>query len=245
MIDLIQQFVLRNMKHIPYFFERKPRFHLTQYNYALMGQLSASLLHDILTPITTLSIGANIADDEAKLALTPVINESTRQITEFVDIMRQFLHECGTERVVHINDEIRKSIRLMSHKGIQNGIQIQFLELDQVHSIAHPLYVYQIIVNLVSNAIDASAQGSEKKVILIIKKQEKSFTIECKDFGPGISPDVRRIMFKPGFTTKQDGHGFGLYSVRHIVTQSLGGTLSVYSEPNTGSLFFCRLPIRE
>lgn len=242
---LFQKFILRNMKHIPYFFERKPQFHFVQYNYALMGRLSASLLHDILTPITTLSLTSSASDKETVHELTPIINESTRQITEFVEIMRQFLHECGTERTVHINDEIRKSIRLMSHKAVQNGVQIQFLEFDQVHSLTHPLYIYQVIVNLVSNAIDASAHGSDKKVIIIIKKQEGSFTIECKDFGPGISPRVRKAMFKPGFTTKPDGHGFGLYSVRHIVTQSLGGTLSVYSEPNTGSLFFCRLPIRE
>lgn len=245
MIDLIQQFVIRNMQHIPYFFERKHGLHLTQYNYALMGRLSASLLHDILTPITALSMVSSVSERDAKSPLSVTVSESTRQITEFVDIMKQFLQECGTQRLLHINEEIRKSIRLMAHKALQNGVQIQFLELDQVHSTAHPLFIYQVIVNLVSNAIDASATSKDKKVILIIKRQEKIFTIECKDFGPGISRDVRKAMCKPGFTTKSDGHGFGLYSVRRIVTQSLGGTLSVYSEPDMGSLFSCRLPIRE
>jgi signal transduction histidine kinase len=245
MIAYIRKLATRNMKYIPNFFERKRTLTFAHYNYALIGKLSASLLHDILTPITALSIGTSVTDEDTRRELSPIVGQSAKQIREFVEIMRQFLHECDTSRTVHFNEEIRKSIRLMSHKAIQHDVQIQFLELDQVHSLAHPLHVYQIIVNLVSNAIDASTQSQNRKVILIIKKQDKWFTIDCKDFGPGIPSDVRKGMYRPGFTTKHDGHGFGLYSVKSIVTRSLGGELSVHSEPGEGSLFSCRLPLRE
>lgn len=245
MINLIQQLVVRNIKSIPYFFHKNPAFNLDQTNYALIGKLSTSLLHDILTPITSLTLGVSAYQDETSDVIKPVIDNSARQIKEFVDIMRDFLKESDNESVVHINKEIHKSILLMSHKALQHGVQVQFLEFDQVFSRAHPLYVYQIVVNLISNAIDASMESTTKKVIVLLKKEKDSYIIECKDFGTGIPLKHFREICKMGYTTKCSGSGFGLYSVKHIVTQRLYGELKIYSEPDEGSLFSCRLPIRK
>ena len=245
MIDLIQQLVVRNIKSIPYFFQKNSVFNLDQTNYALIGKLSASLLHDILTPITSLTLGVSAYQGETADEIKPVIDNSTRQIKEFVDIMKDFLKENDSESVVHINKELHKSIMLMSHKAMQHGVQIQFMEFDQVYSRAHPLYIYQIVVNLISNAIDASSECATKKVIVLLKKEKSSFVIECKDFGTGIPLKHVREICKMGFTTKCSGSGFGLYSVKHIVTQRLYGELKIHSEPDEGSLFSCRLPIRK
>ncbi len=218
---------------------------MNQNNYAMIGKLSTSLLHDILTPITSLTIGASAYQGEMAHEMKPIIDNSTRQIKEFVDIMKDFLIENDSESVVHVNKEIHKSIKLMSHKAIQQGVQIQFLEFDQVYSRAHPLYIYQIVINLISNAIDASTDCATKKVIVLLKKEKGLYIIECKDFGTGISFRHINEVCKMGYTTKCSGSGFGLYSVKHIVTQRLYGELKIHSEPDEGSLFSCRLPIRK
>jgi signal transduction histidine kinase len=218
---------------------------MDQSNYALIGRLSASLLHDILTPITSLTLSTSLLEKEHARDVGPIIDQSALQIKEFVDIMREFLQENDTERITHINKEIHKAILLMSHKANQHGVQIQFLEFDQIYSRVHPLYIYQILVNLISNAIDASSECATKKVIIVLKRDRYFYTIESKDFGIGIPAGSSRKIFKAGFTSKVDGFGFGLYSVKHIVTQLMYGELKIYSEPNEGSLFSCRLPIRK
>jgi sensor histidine kinase regulating citrate/malate metabolism len=177
--------------------------------------------------------------------ITPLIEHSTSQIKEYVHIMKDFLSENQTESLLHINQEITKSITLLKHQALLHTVQIQYLEFDQIYSKAHPLYIYQIIINLLSNAIEASKESSIKKVIIILKKQNNSYCIECKDFGCGISKEISSHIGIHHISSKSSSRGFGLYSVHHIVKHILGGKLSIQSEPDNGSLFSCILPIRK
>ncbi len=235
---------MRNIKNISHFFKRKhPEFKFGYHNHALIGKLSASILHDILTPITSLSIG--VSTEHTGSVSESIIDSSTRQIREFVDLMKNFLKEHNEDEVIHINKEICRSIKLMTHKAISNGVQIQFIEFDQVWSRAHTLHIYQVVINLISNAIDASHNSTHKKIIVILKKDRDSFVIECKDFGCGIPQDNLKKICTPSFTTKSSGWGFGLYSTQFVVTQYLYGTLDIQSEEGSGSLFSCKLPVRK
>lgn len=242
MTEILHKLV-RSIQYVPYFLQKKTELGITQQNYALMGRLTASLLHDILTPITSLNLGSSLLQEDPT-RIRPVIKNSADQVTEFVEIMKEFLHEYEKEKQAHINNEIRRAIQLMRHKAQEHGIKIRFLEFDQVHSLTHPIYMYQILINLITNAIDASIASERKEVIIVLKKQKKSFIIECKDFGSGISEEQLKKIFSPGFTTKEDGFGLGLYSVRRIIKQHLHGNFSVHSEPEQGSLFSCQIPIR-
>jgi sensor histidine kinase regulating citrate/malate metabolism len=159
--------------------------------------------------------------------------------------MKDFLNETQVESVVHVNKEILKCITLLQHKALEQGIQIQYIEFDQVHTQIQPLHIYQIIINLLSNAIEASLTTQNKKIILILKKEKDSFCIECKDFGTGIAPETLTKIGTYNFSTKSPSRGFGLYSLQHIVTYILNGTVTIQSEPDMGSLFSCKLPLRK
>jgi signal transduction histidine kinase len=243
MNDSIRKIIIRNFKKIPYFFEQKPKYYIEQNNYALIGKLSTSLLHDILTPLTSLSLSADIEEKINTQNLKPIIKHSTDQIQEYVKIMRDFLTETKSSSPIHINSEITKCITLLMHKAITHNIQIQYIEFDQIYSQIHPLHVYQIIINLLSNAIEASDISKTKKIILIIKKEKDTCIIECKDFGTGMSKETLSKIGTCNFSTKSIHRGFGLYSVQHILTDILNGELRIQSEPNNGSLFSCTLPI--
>lgn len=246
MKQIINKILIGNLKKIPYFFEQKEHQYTSHNNYALIGKLSTSLLHDILTPLTSLYLTTSIttgAHNEKQI--TPIIEHSTSQIKEYVTIMKDFLSEHHTESLLHINKEISKCIILLKHQALLHNVQIQYLEFDQIQSKAHPLYIYQIIINLLSNAIEASKESQVKKVIIILKKHKNSYCIECKDFGAGISEKIYSKIGTYHISTKSDSRGFGLYSVYHIVKHVLKGTISIQSEPNNGSLFSCVLPIRE
>lgn len=238
----INKLVLRNFKRIPHFFKLEPKFHIEHDNYALIGKLSTSLLHDILTPLTSLSLTCEIGESYTK-SIQPIIKNSSSQIQEYVHIMRDFMCEYQNTSLIHVNKEISKCILLLKHKAIEHNVQIQYIEFDQVYSFIHPLHIYQIIINLLSNAIEASSESETKKIILILKNERNNFYIECKDFGVGMCSKTLKKLGVQNFSTKSTSRGFGLYSVKHIVHKLLNGELYIKSEPLCGSLFSCRIPL--
>jgi two-component system sporulation sensor kinase B len=242
MKQFIDNVVVRNFKKIPYFFEPKETHLVEQSGYALMGKLSASLLHDILTPLTSLGLSSSLNGIQPSI-LTPLIKHSTDQIQEYIHIMKNFLNENPTDTLLHVNSEILNCITLLKHKALASGVQIQFVELDQVYASIYPLHMYQIIINLLANAIEASEHTESKKIILIIKKEYETFWIECKDFGMGMSQETLDKIGHSNFSTKSCTRGFGLYSVKHIIEKILNGKLIIQSEPDNGSLFSCILPL--
>lgn len=104
--------------------------------------------------------------------------------------------------------------------------------------------VLQILVNLIGNAKRAlkDSNQSDKKLTLITRTEGDDVLVEVKDNGIGISAENLKKIFSHGFTTRHDGHGFGLHSSA-IAAQESGGSLAVSSEgPGLGATFTLRLP---
>ncbi len=235
----IQNFIQRNFKKIPYFFERKIEFNNESYNYMLFGKLSSSILHDILTPLTSLLLATETKQNIHK----KIIKDSTRELRQYVEILRNFTYQNILETPLHVNKEISKSIILLRHKSIMHNVQIQFIEFDQIYSKIQPLHLYQIIVNLISNAIEGSLDSETKKVILTLKKTSDHFEITCRDFGKGIPQDILKRIGKDIKSTKSHTRGFGLYSIYNTVEKILCGKITVHTKENFGTIFICKIPI--
>jgi signal transduction histidine kinase len=119
----------------------------------------------------------------------------------------------------------------------QQGIESTFLYGD-------PNALYQVITNLVRNAVDASSDGTEPVVVGLARAGDV-LTLSVRDRGTGIPPaDLERI-FEAGFTTKApgSGSGMGLAIVRELTQDMFGGTVRVESEPGHGSTFIVALPV--
>ena len=104
----------------------------------------------------------------------------------------------------------------------------------------------QILGNLLSNARDAlreREQGPRELTVRLRPASEGSFVIDVEDTGSGIGPESMKQLFEFGFTTKKDGHGFGLHASANLAKE-MGGELSARSEGmNRGACFTVRLPI--
>lgn len=104
--------------------------------------------------------------------------------------------------------------------------------------------VLQILVNLIGNAKRALKDSNQpdKRIVLITRIEGDDVLVEVKDNGVGISAENLKKIFSHGFTTRHDGHGFGLHSSA-IAAQEAGGSLAVSSEgPGLGATFTLRLP---
>jgi signal transduction histidine kinase len=100
----------------------------------------------------------------------------------------------------------------------------------------------QVLVNLIQNAIDASADGQEIRVILD-GEGESMVTVSIQDDGAGISSDNLPKVFDPFFTTKENGTGLGLYAVHRIV-ENHKGQVEASSTSGVGTTIEIRLPRR-
>jgi signal transduction histidine kinase len=108
--------------------------------------------------------------------------------------------------------------------------------------------VLQILVNLLSNAkyaCDAADKNDRRVTVRIRKVREERVQIEVADNGEGIAPENLTRIFTLGFTTRKDGHGFGLHSAA-LTSRELGGSLSAHSDgPGWGATFTLEFPLAQ
>jgi two-component system NtrC family sensor kinase len=106
--------------------------------------------------------------------------------------------------------------------------------------------VLMILVNLISNAksaVDALPDGERRVSVSLVPGIDKRIRIEVRDNGVGIAPEMLTRIFQYGFTTREEGHGFGLHSSA-LAAQELGGSLSVHSDGlGQGATFTLELPV--
>ena len=105
--------------------------------------------------------------------------------------------------------------------------------------------IHQVVVNLLTNAIDACAE--DDGVVTVVTETEPEamgVRIDIQDNGCGIEPAIRERIFDPFFTTKPVGQGTGLgLAISYGIIQEHGGRIEVQSEPGKGSCFTVHLPI--
>lgn len=113
------------------------------------------------------------------------------------------------------------------------------LEVPSVHDLV------LIIGNIVENAFDVLKNFHGERIVnLSILDFDKEIVIVVEDSGPGMSEEVKKNLFKRGYTSKGGGHGFGLYLVKQSI-DNLDGTITVESTIGEGTIFTVRLPIKK
>ena len=123
----------------------------------------------------------------------------------------------------------------------------EYEELPNISVDKHQ--VLQILVNLISNAKHAlkAVEGHSNQLTLRLGRDldnQEMIHLEVQDNGVGIHPDNLKKIFSQGFTTKKDGHGFGLHSGA-LSAKLMGGSLTLHSEgEGKGATFRLRLPAK-
>lgn len=167
-------------------------------------------------------------------------------VKETISMQQSFAKVRGTREKVCPTQLFEEALKINIDSLTRHDIQVsrEFAnDLPSVNTEKHK--VLQILVNLISNAKQAmsNVEVDRKELIVRIIQNEDFVQLEVQDCGVGIAENNLNRIFKHGFTTKSEGHGFGLHSSANAA-QELGGSLSVFSEgKGRGATFTLRLPL--
>jgi PAS domain S-box-containing protein len=225
---------------------------------ATMGELAASLAHEISQPLTAILSNAQAAlrfirsnppeIDEVDAIIQDII-EDDRRAREFIQHLRAFFKRGELEKKsLDINRLINDAVSLFKSEAVFRHVFIETaLDLKLPAVLANEIHVQQVILNLVLNASESMLEVNDrpKKVVISTMRENAScLKIGIRDSGKGIDPENHAAIFKPYFTTKKDGMGMGLAICRSIV-EAHGGKIWVENNPDQGATFYFTLPIAD
>ena len=178
------------------------------------------------------------------------LTRNVGHIKTIVTTQQQLAKSSSLIETIAPSDFVEEALEMSGKIADRSQIRLirRFSRVPDVKTDRHR--VLQVLVNLISNAVDAMIECSSGKATLTLgimtsPDDDKIVRITVSDTGQGIDADVLTKIFTLGFTTKVDGHGFGLHSAALTATE-LGGTLNVSSKgPGRGAMFTLDLPMEQ
>jgi PAS domain S-box-containing protein len=224
---------------------------------ATMGQLTASITHEVTQPITAAHNNAGAALHflnrtppdltEVREALDCIVGDTAR-VGDIVDRIRAHIKKAPVKQDrLDLNDAIREVIALVGGEVAQHGVEVLArLEEGLPPVQGDRVQLQQVVMNLVLNALEAMGRfGADPRDLSISSevRDPRQLLVAIRDTGPGISPDSFERVFEPFYTTKDRGVGIGLSICRSIIDDHGGRLWAEANEPR-GAVFKFTLPAR-
>lgn len=221
---------------------------------AKFGELSQGLFHDLIGPLSTVSVSVEhlakkqISPTETYAITRKAVDASIR-MRSFMENIRSMMNSKISDQQQfnsNIKDALSVVLDLLSYKAKIASVYIKINHCQNISLNIHPVRLQQLLLNTISNAIEACEYGpnkNQKKIVINIKRKHEKALITISDNGPGIPSEYTDDLFCNPFTTKVYGTGIGLMTVRTIVEDELKGFISITNVPTGGTLCEISLPL--
>jgi len=221
------------------------------YRFAEFGRLSTGLFHDLINPLTALSLNIEqvknipnrgIAKTESYLNRAL---EAAKRMENFIIAIRKQMSQRENKTLFSATEEINQAIQVLDYKARKADVRINFFSPVDVQIYGDEIKFNQIITNLITNAVDAYTENERKKeVVICLKEKNDIINLSVEDWGCGIAKEFIDKIFQPFFSTKsfKQGTGIGLSLVKTIVEKDFRGAIEVESEKDKGSKFTIKFP---
>ena len=222
---------------------------------ALMGELAASLAHELNQPLTGIvtnaQVGQRLLDqrkwDAAEFReILQDIADDGRRAGEVIRSVRNMVKKGELPwELLDLNDVVTKATRLIKPDGLARGCEIRVdLEpnLPKIRGVR--IQLKQVLLNLIANAFDATEDPDpERRIVLLSTARDGAVGVQLtvRDFGVGLPAESKKI-FEQFFSTKRDGLGMGLVIARSII-EAHGGRLFADNVEGGGACFLFTLPV--
>jgi NO-binding membrane sensor protein with MHYT domain len=221
-----------------------------------MAELTASLAHEVNQPISAAVTNANacvrwLAGDppnleEARAAAMRIVSDGTRA-AEIINRIRLLFKKGTPEReLLDVNELIREMVVLLRSEAARYSITVRTdLAADLPQVIGDHVQLQQVMMNLISNSIDAmnDVDGTRELAIKSQRAENEQLMVSVSDTGVGLSPQQANEIFNAFFTTKAHGTGMGLSISRSIVASHNGRLWAANNSPR-GASFHVILPTK-
>ena len=221
-----------------------------------MGQLTASIAHEVNQPIAATMTNAQTAlrwlsfdppnMDGAREALDNIVRDAARA----GDVVHRIRNLTRRARTPHdrleINAAVQEVIELTHTEAMRNGVSVRTELAEGLPPVrGDRVELQQVVLNLILNAVEAMSgmsEGPRELRIATSKTDAGDILVAVSDSGPGLAPAVQENLFKAFHTTKPNGLGLGLSICRSIV-ESHGGRLWASANAPRGAVFQFTLPV--
>jgi signal transduction histidine kinase len=220
---------------------------------SVMGELSASLTHQLNQPIGAILMNAEeiqrmLESPELDLgslraAVGDIIQDDLRA-TETIKGLRNFFRRSEVEKSpLYIGDVVADVVRMVRSDALLRNVSLAFeAPAEPLRLAGDRIQLQQVILNLVLNAFDAVSEKEDlREVSISMSVDDDEVRVAVRDSGNGIDPAAIEHIFEPFFTTKPKGMGMGLAIARSII-KAHGGQISARRNPDRGSTFEIILP---
>jgi C4-dicarboxylate-specific signal transduction histidine kinase len=204
----------------------------------LQGKQLPSYLASLATRLTQ--------EQEKVLSEIAALSANIQHIKEVVSMQQSTAKTVGLTETLPVVDMVEDALRLNLGSLDRHSVKLvrEYAPVPPIPVEKHK--VLQILVNLIRNAKHACDDSGrdDKQITLCVASSDDTVKISVEDNGVGIVPENLTRIFGHGFTTRKEGHGFGLHSGA-LAAKELGGSLKAFSEgPGQGAIFTLELPLK-
>jgi PAS domain S-box-containing protein len=222
---------------------------------ATMGQLAASIAHEVKQPIAATVSNAQAGLrwlsreppdlEEVRQTLAQIVKDGNRA-ADVIGRIRDLIKKAPPRKMrLDINGAIREVIELTRGEALKNGVSVQTELANGLALIqGDRVQLQQVLLNLIINAIEAMSGASEGARELLVstgKAEAGGVLIAVRDSGPGLAPTTLDRLFGPFYSTKSSGLGLGLSICRSII-EAHGGRLWASTNVPRGAIFQFTVP---
>jgi PAS domain S-box-containing protein len=219
-----------------------------------MGELTASLAHELNQPLTSILSNARAAlrfleagrleTDQLREILEDIARDDKRAGDIIRSLRSMIKPEEGDQEIISMNDVLTEVSTLFHSEAIIRniGIEMDCANLLSLVSI-NKIQIQQVLINLMMNAAESMLDALDvRKIVLQTRAIDGgAVQVAVRDFGPGVEEEDLGKLFEPFFTTKRSGLGMGLSLSRSII-EAHGGHVWVKNNPDRGATFYFDLP---
>ena len=227
---------------------------------ASLGQLSASVAHEINNPVSGVLNLSKLMQrilkndgvppnriEEFRRYLAQVVNETTRVGRIVSDLLAFSRRSKPQSKRADLNTIVKTTISLVSHKLSLGNVEVKLNLAENLPVVpCDSSQMQQVVMNLIMNAAESTYRKGQGSVTITTRAQAdgSNVVLEVTDNGEGIPPENLAKIFDPFFTTKEEGKSVGLgLAVVYGIVDSHGGDIEVKSKRGEGSMFRVILPL--
>lgn len=228
---------------------------IQQSRMAAMGEMVHNIAHQWRQPLNSLSLLiSNLRDDaaegtddtaqlDADVAKARILIE---KMSRTIDDFRDFFRPDREKSTFDLGKAVHDAIAIIDAALKNNHIELEIQMQDGLHALGYSNQFAQAVLNILVNAKEALVvrDDGDRRIVLRLARIDARAVLTIQDNAGGIDPGIMPKIFDPYFTTKEQGSGIGLYMVKVIIEQTMGGRVSV-NNMGAGACFTLAVPLEE